>query len=171
MERSNGLTTTMKALIISAIIVVIGAGAFFIFNHHKATTDNTGSVASGNYCAGRTFTSGSSGNCISDIQTLVNYMEHSGLTECPFTGGATLTVSGTFDSATATQVKSIQGWSECYARQEGFTSNVKQTSQVDMPTWGLLCTYSYTDPLHTAATGASEAITAGKDAGCAQLQA
>ena len=97
-------------------------------------------------------------------------MEHSGLTQCPFTGGAELTVNATYDADTAAQVKSVQQWASCYAKQEGFTSNVGQTGTVDRNTWGELCTYGYTDPLHSSATGASATIAAGKDAGCAELQ-
>jgi hypothetical protein len=171
MEHTSSLSTPVKALIAIVILIIVGAGAFLLFKHKPTDTVNTQNTSLSNYCVGHTYATGSSGHCVSDIQTLVNYMEHSGLTECPFDGGAELAVTGTFDSTTAAQVKSIQGWSGCYAKQEGFTSNVTETSQVDKSTWGLLCTYGYTDPSHTAATGASGAIAAGKDAGCGKLQA
>ena len=97
-------------------------------------------------------------------------MEHSGLTECPFPGGATLPVNGVYDTATARQVLAVQHWASCYAIQEGFTSNIKQTGNVDKTTWSELCTYGYTDPQHSHASGAAATIAAGTDAGCAQLQ-
>ena len=150
-----------------AVVIVAAASSFFYLNrNHKVAK----SVAKLNgYCVGESLNSTSSGHCVSDAQTIINYMEHSGLTQCEFVGGAELTVSGTYDSATSTQVKSVQDWANCYARQEGFTSIVKETGDVDRPTWGELCTYGYTDPLHSSASGATGTIAAGKDAGCAQL--
>jgi hypothetical protein len=171
MQRSSVLGVSVKALIIAIVFIVVGASAFMLLDHKHTDTVKAQNTLLSSYCVGQSYTTGSSGHCVDDIQTLVNYMEHSGLTECPFDGGATLTVNSSYDGDTTTQVKSVQGWSECYAKQEGFTSNVKQTGTVDKVTWGLLCTYGYTDPLHTTASGASEAIAAGKDAGCGELHA
>lgn len=168
--RSHG-SAYIPIVITVVVAIVIAIGVFLFLNQNHTTTKSGGqSTAISSACVGQGFATGSSGHCVRDIQTLVNYMEHSGLTECPFSSGATLTVSSTYDSATATQVKSVQQWSSCYAKQEGFTSNVQQTGKVDKTTWGELCTYAYTDPLHTSATGATSSIAAGKDAGCAQLQ-
>jgi hypothetical protein len=168
--RSRG-SAYIPIIIAAVLVVVIVIGVFLFLNrNHSATKSSSQSAVTRNACVGQDFADGSSGHCVRDVQTLVNYMEHSGLTECPFSGGATLTVSGTYDSATATQVKSVQQWSSCYAKQEGFNSNVQQTGEVDKTTWGELCTYAYTDPLHTSANGAASSIAAGKDAGCAQLQ-
>ena len=166
-QRSGGY---IQIVLIALAVIVIGAVllVFLSRNHSAAKPSSSASTLSGQ-CVGQTFTSGSGGHCVSDIQTLVNYMEHSGLTECPFTGGATLVVSGSYDTATASQIRSVQGWSDCYAKQEGFTSNVIVTGNVDKATWGELCAYSYADPLHTSASGASAAIAAGKDADCAAL--
>lgn len=171
MERTSIFGTPVKTLIIAGIIVIIGVGAFLLLDHKHTDKVRAQNTLLSNYCVGQTYTAGGSGHCVDDVQTLVNYMEHSGLTECPFTDGATIAVSGSYDTGTETQVKSIQGWSECYAKQEGFTSNVKQTGTVGKATWGLLCTYGYTDPLRTTAAGASGAIAAGKDAGCDELHA
>jgi hypothetical protein len=154
----------VTALLLIAVIVF----GFLKYTHHAAKSAKIRADLSGQ-CAGQSFASGSTGTCVTDIQTLVNYMEHSGLTECPFTGGALLDVNGTYDTATTTQIRSVQEWSNCYAKQEGFTSNVKITGTVDKATWGELCTYGYTDPLHTSATSATNTIATGKDAGCAEL--
>jgi hypothetical protein len=151
---------------IAVLLIAAAISFFFLHRTHKVQK----SIAKLNgYCVGTTLNSSSSGHCVSDAQTIINYMENSGLTQCEFVNSAKLTVDGTYDTATATQVKSIQTWANCYAAQEGFTSNVKETGSVDRPTWGELCTYGYTDPMHSAASGAGDAIAAGKDAGCTQL--
>jgi hypothetical protein len=165
--RSGGY---IQIVLIVLAVVVVGVIILVFLSRNHGTAKPSSSVAALNgKCVGQTFTIGSNGHCVSDIQTLTNYMEHSGLTECPFTGGALLTVSGAYDTATSSQVRSVQTWSSCYAKQEGFTSNVVATGSVDKATWGELCAYGYTDPLHTSASGASAAIAAGKDAGCAAL--
>lgn len=153
-------------------VLVIAAAAILAFIHHKRTTGAAKAQVAdlSSYCVGRMFNIGSSGHCVSDIQTIVNYMEHSGLTQCPFADGAELTVDGTYDAETSAQVKSVQQWASCYAKQEGFSSNVPQTGAVEKTTWDELCTYGYTDPLHSSATKAGTTIAAGKDAGCSQLQ-
>jgi peptidoglycan hydrolase-like protein with peptidoglycan-binding domain len=166
-QRSGGY---IQIVLVALAVIVIGVVVLVFLNRNHGTTKPIASASTlSSHCVGQTFTPGSSGHCVSDIQTLLNYVEHSGLTECPFTGGATLTVSGTYDTATASQVRSVQGWSDCYAKQEGFTSNVKVTGNVDTATWGELCAYGYIDPLHTSASGASAAIASGKDADCAAL--
>jgi len=165
-ERQSG--GYIQIVLIVLVAVVVGVVIFvFLSRNHSTNTPSSYVSTPSSECVGQTFTSGSNGHCVSDIQTLVNYMEHSGLTECPFTGGATLAISGTYDTATSSQVRSVQEWSDCYAKQEGFTSNVVATGNIDKATWGELCAYSYTDPLHTSASDASAAIAAGKDAGCA----
>ncbi len=168
-KRTAGGYAHVVILVIVAIAIMVIA--FALFNIHRTAAKPTPQAADlSSNCVGRTFTTGSSGHCVGDIQTLVNYMEHSGLTECQFTGSAQLDISSTYDNATVQQVKSVQDWARCYARQEGFTSNVQQTGTVDKATWGELCTYGYTNPSRNGATGAAGSITAGKDAGCAQLQ-
>jgi hypothetical protein len=158
-------------IVVVIVFIVLGLGLIYLDRHYYSKTNTpSGTKDLSSYCVGKTFASGASGNCVSDIQTLINYMENSGLTQCPFDGGAPLTVNGTFDSITTAQVKSVQGWASCYATQEGFTTNVIQNGTVDKTTWGELCTYGYTNPSHSGASGATSAIAAGKDAGCAQLQ-
>jgi hypothetical protein len=150
-----------------AVFLIAVAISFFFF-HRTHKVEKSIAKLTG-YCVGADLTSGSSGHCVSDVQTIINYMEHSGLTQCEFVGGANLTINGNYDTTTSAQVKSVQDWADCYATQEGFTSNVKDTGVVDRPTWGELCTYGYTDPIHSSASGAGGTIAAGKDAGCAQL--
>ena len=160
-----------QIFVLIAAVVIIVAVAFVLLNrNHKAGAPGGQTADLSGYCVGQTFDTGSSGTCVSDIQTMVNYMEHSGLTQCPFEGGTKLLVSSVYDASTAAQVKSVQGWAGCYARQEGFTTDVQQTGVVDVTTWGELCTYGYTNPKRNGATGASTSITAGEDAGCAQLR-
>jgi hypothetical protein len=162
----------VQILFIGIVVVVLIGLIALLVSHDRSTsatnqTNSSASISSG--CVSKQFSTGSTGHCVSDIQTLVNYTEHSGLTECPFSNGATLIVNGSYDSLTSTQVRSIQQWSDCYAEQEGFTSDVMQTGTVDKATWGELCTYGYTDPLHTSAKGATTVEAAGKDAGCQSL--
>lgn len=167
-KRSSGGYVHLIALAVAAIVIVIIALVMLNIHRHAAAPGKQSSNLTG--CVSQTFGSGSSGHCVGDIQTLVNYMEHSGLTECQFDGGAQLVLSSVYDNATVVQVKSVQGWSDCYAKQEGFTSNVQQTGTVDRVTWGELCTYGYTNPSRTGAAGSASSVAAGKDAGCAQMQ-
>jgi hypothetical protein len=157
------------SLVVAAVLAI--ATLIFILIVHKRviSSKDSSETAVSSYCVGKAFTPGSSGRCVSDIQTIINYMEHSGLTECPFVGGTALTINGTYDTATTLQVKAVQTWANCYAKQEGFTSHVPQTGIVGKATWGELCTYGYTDPVHSSAAEAGTTITAGKDAGCAHL--
>ena len=167
-SRSGGYITVILTIV--AVFIVLGLGLVYLDRHYYSKTTTADSAKDlSSYCVGKTFASGSSGSCVRDVQTLINYMENSGLTQCPFEGGAPLTVSGSFDAATAAQVKSVQGWAACYATQEGFTTNVQQTGTVEKTTWGELCTYGYTNPSRSGAIGAATSIAAGKDAGCAQL--
>ena len=164
-QQSPRKRTRIIMLIIA--VLLLGLIAFTLLNRNhtaaKAATNLTG------YCVGSSLTTNSSGHCVSDIQTMINYMEHSGLTQCPFEHSAVLAINGTYDSTMAAQVTSIQHWATCYASQEGFTSNIKETGVVDRATWGELCAYGYTDPIRSSTVGATASIAAGKDAGCAQL--
>jgi len=167
-KRFSGGYVHVVALIAAVIVVAVITLIVVNMRRNPATTNAPAVSLSG--CVSKTFGSGSSGHCVGDIQTLVNYMENSGLTECPFTGGTQLALSSVYDNPTVLQVQSVQGWAGCYAKQEGFTSNVQQTGTVDKATWGELCTYGYINPSHNGAAGSAKSIAAGKDAGCAQLQ-
>lgn len=156
-------------LLIAVVIILLIATLVLLYRNRDTNKMNTRIADLHSYCVGQTFSNGSSGHCVTDIQTIANYMEHSGLTQCPFVGGAQLTVNGTYDLNTVAQVHAVQEWASCYAKQEGFTSNVPQDGTVGKNTWSELCTYGYTDPLRSAATKAGATIAAGKDAGCEQL--
>ena len=161
-----------QLFILVAAVIAIAVVAFILFNMHRSsakTGAQTQTADLSKYCVSRTFAVGSSGRCVGDIQALTNYMENSDLTQCPFLGAATLPISNTYDAPTGAQIRAVQQWAVCYARQEGFATNVGPTGTVDKATWGELCTYSYTNPSRNGASGASAAITAGKDAGCMQL--
>lgn len=163
-----GYVRLVLLLVVAAAIIIV---TFVLLNvHHRVAAPAKQTVSLSSYCVGQTVKTGDSGHCAADIQTMINYMEHSGLTQCPFEGGKQLPVTNEYDTATAAQVQSIQGWANCYAKQEGFTTNVRQTGSVDRTTWSELCTYGYTNPLRSGANGASDSIAAGKDAGCAPLQ-
>jgi hypothetical protein len=170
MPISTRLTRNKKWMSIATIaVVVLLTGAVLFFHKHTAAKAAANTNEISKYCVGQNFTAGSSGFCVTDIQILANYMEHSGLSECPFNDSSVMTVTGTYDQTTADHIKSIQKWSECYAAQEGFKSNVQQTGSVDQPTWGELCTFGYTDPKQRSASDATTAIAAGNNAGCAVL--
>jgi len=168
-KRSHPEHLGRSTILIASTVVVIAIVVGFLLWHHQTHTSAARKAALSAYCVGQTFTTNDTGHCVSDIQTLVNYMEDSGLTECSFTDGAKLDITGTYDAATATQVQSIQNWAVCYAKQEGFASNVHPSSTVDRATWGELCTFSYIDPIRNSATDAGASIAAGSNAGCAQL--
>ena len=140
-SRNSGYVKIL-ILVVIAIVVAIAVLLFLNRNHSAAKTAQQPADLS-SYCVGQTFAQGNSGHCVRDVQTLINYMEHSGLTECPFNAGATLAASGTYDNATMAQVRSVQQWSSCYARQEGFTSNVRQTGEVDRATGRALYLWLY----------------------------
>ena len=164
----------IKHLIAGTTAIVIVGLIVLLVSHGRSLMNMTqqpaGSASKSVGCVTEQFSAGKTGHCVSDIQTLVNYMEHSGLTECPFTNGSSHVVNGSYDSSTSRQVRSVQQWSDCYAKQEGFTSDVSQTGTVDKATWGELCTYGYTDPMHTSTKGASTVEAAGKDAGCQSVE-
>jgi hypothetical protein len=171
MQRTKTAGGYIRIALLGIAIVVIAVVALILI-HHKHDTSASSKQATNlqSYCVGQTFANGSSGHCVSDIQTIINYMEHSGLTQCPFVNGAKITVDSTYDADTITQVNAVQRWASCYAKQEGFTSNVPQNGTVGKATWGELCTYGYTDPMRSEATKTGTTIAAGKDAGCERLQ-
>ena len=124
-------------------------------------------VASG--CTARQFDVGSSGTCVNDIQTMINYMETSGLNECPFVGAQRLPINGTYDSATKVQVSTVQTWINCYSKQEGSQTSVSVTGKVDSATWHLFCSYAYQFPSQSNSSVSpfrQASIAAGKNAGC-----
>lgn len=146
--------------ILGLILLIIGT---LVISH------NPSSSVSQSGCIAKRFSVGSSGQCVKDIQTMVNYVETAGLNECPFVDAKTLPVSGNYDQATARQVTSVQNWQRCYSSQEGSQTNILATGTVNTRTWHLLCSYAYLFPSksnsHTSPYR-QETIAAGKNAGC-----
>jgi hypothetical protein len=159
--------STVIAYSIFALVIILVVIAIFAFKHKTATTRTAGATTTG--CRAQTFTTGSSGACVKDIQTMTNYMETAALTECPFTGGQTLPISGDYDSTTAAQVKVVQTWASCYYRQEGMSLAIASNGIVDNNTWTELCDFAYSSPKNSHASTSpytQASIAAGKNAHC-----
>lgn len=161
MKRSqNYIYIAAIALVVVAIVVMIVVA---FRKNPKQPTAQAGS------CTSRQFSFGSSGTCVSDIQTMIDFMESGGFTQCPFTGGSKLAIDGAYDSTTQAQVKVVQTWMNCYNKQEGVASSLTVDGSVDVPTWTDLCNFSYEFPKNSSnntSPYSSASITAGKDAGC-----
>jgi hypothetical protein len=100
---------------------------------------------------------------------MVNFVETDDLTQCPFVGAQILQSSGIYDAATASQVKVIQNWFNCYNRQEGDKSTISANGNVGESTWSELCTYAYQFPKGSGSSVSpylKASIIAGKNAGC-----
>ena len=68
-----------KGIIASIIgIVALGLIVYLYTVYNQKTVPNT-PTATG--CRAQTFSQGTTGNCVKDIQTMTNYMETAGLTE------------------------------------------------------------------------------------------
>jgi peptidoglycan hydrolase-like protein with peptidoglycan-binding domain len=145
--------------------VVILAGVLVFTRQAAAPTKQGG----GDTCTSKQFTLGSSGNCVDDIQTMVNFMETDGLTQCPFTGSSTLSVNGSYDTNTQSQVKVVQSWLNCYNQQEGEAGTSSVNGVVGTSTWSGLCTYAFQYPSQANQSTSPYlklSIAAGKNAGC-----
>jgi hypothetical protein len=162
MTQKNILISCLAAILVLVAIV----GGIFLLNHDK-TTPTTSTALTG--CRAQTLQVGDSGNCVKDIQTMTNYMETADLTECPFTGSQTLPISGTYDSATEAQVKTVQTWASCYYKQEGMNLSISDSGAVDNDTWTELCDFAYTSPKQSDASTSpytQASLAAGKNAHC-----
>jgi hypothetical protein len=158
------LMKRIEALIVVIVIIAVGA---LLFATHHSSNKVTPLASSG--CASEVFSVGSSGNCVQDIQTMVDYMETDDLTECPFTGGQVLPVDGSFDASTKQQVQVVQTWQNCYNKQEDLPAAQIVNGSVGTQTWSELCTFSYTYPKQAASSPSAyfkSTVTAGKNAGC-----
>lgn len=154
------------------VLVLLAVGVVYSLVHKKAASTSartTSGAVAGSGCVARQFTVGSTGNCVSDIQTMVNYIETAGLIECPFPGAAQNPASGTYDAATQTQVKIVQSWVNCYNKEEGVTTAINADGNVGASTWPELCTYGYKFPAlakQSTSPYFQQTLAAGKDAGC-----
>jgi hypothetical protein len=147
-------------LLIVALLIVIA-----IVRHSSART----SPVASNICVSKQLSLGSTGACVSDAQTMVDFMESDGLTQCPFTGASVLNINGTYDSSTEKQVEVVQTWLNCYNKQEGEPTNVLANGILSTTTWQALCTYAYIYPSSSNQSSSSylqQSIVAGQNAGC-----
>jgi hypothetical protein len=148
------------------LIVVVAVGVFIFFGRKSVTPSKQ---VGSNSCIAKQFALGSSGNCVSDIQTMINFMETDGLTQCPFTGSSTLSVSQSYDVSTENQVKVVQSWLNCYNQQEGESGSSAANGTVGPSTWSELCTYAFQYPSQATQSTSpylKSSIAAGKNAGC-----
>lgn len=148
------------------LVAVVILAAVLVFTRQAAAPTKP---AGGDSCTAKQFAPGSSGNCVSDIQTMINFMETDGLTQCPFTGSSSLSVSGSYDASTQNQVKVVQSWLNCYNRQEGESGSVSVNGVVGSATWSGLCTYAFQYPSQanqSVSPYLKLSIAAGKNAGC-----
>lgn len=162
-----GLMKQKPVFVVCLVIAVIAAAiGFYRYANDQKYPTTTATVTG---CRADTFTVGDTGHCVKDIQTMANYMETAGLTECPFTGGKVLPVTGTYSSLTATQVKVVQNWANCYYKQEGMNMTVTASGNVDNNTWTELCDYAYDSPKQSNTTLSpytQASIAAGQHASC-----
>lgn len=157
-------------LILVLILIVALTGTYLLHQNRQQSAKNQVSIRTG--CIAQTFNVGASGSCVRDIQTMVNFIETDGMTECPFIGSQQLTLNGNYDNLTKNQIQVIQQWENCYNKQEGSTLIVNDNGIVSTPTWSELCTYAYLYPSRSGSSVSSyrqASLAAGKDANCSQL--
>ena len=155
-----------KSALVCLAVLAAALGGFYIYAHNRNIT-TTANVATG--CRAKTVKVGATGNCVRDIQTMTDYMQTAELIECPFRSGRLLPITGTYDSATAAQVKVIQAWANCYYQQEGMNQNITISGIVDNDTWVELCNYAYNSPKESNSTVSpytQASLAAGKNANC-----
>lgn len=161
--KKNALMFVGLGLLLLAII--IGLVLIISYPSKKAPAQS----ASANVCINKTIQQGASGNCVADVQTMINFLETDNLNECSFKGGESLTVNSNYDTLTAQQVEVVQNWLNCYNKQEGAPSNITTNGIVNPSTWSDICTYAYVYPKQAGQSSSpyyKESISAGKDAGC-----
>jgi hypothetical protein len=151
---------------ITVVIVLIVVGVILLVSHHSTSPTKT---VAGTGCSSQQFSVGSSGACVQDIQTMVNFMETDDLTECPFIGGKSIPMNGTFDTDTEQQVTVVQTWENCYNKQEDLPATLTANGIVNAQTWTELCSYGYTFPKQSTTSPSpyfKSTLTAGQNAGC-----
>jgi hypothetical protein len=157
----------MKAFILSSVgVVLIIAGILIITHKHSS---NSKTVVYANGCVAEEFSEQSSGLCVKDIQTMVDFMETDSLNECVFIGAESVGISGIYNAPTKQQVQTVQTWANCYNKQEGEPGIINVNGAVGPATWSELCTYAYKYPYQTNSSTSpyfKESIIAGKNAGC-----
>lgn len=165
---STGSARTLGVLGALLLICLAGFAIFYLSVLHRNST----TVITPRGCTSTNLSQGSSGICVKDAQTMVDFIETDGLNECVFTNGMPLAVDGSYNAATAQQVKSVQTWVNCYNHQEGITQTVPTNGTIDKTTWVALCTYGYQYPTQNSASSSpytKAATTAGNNADCKSL--
>lgn len=160
----------VAAAFVPLVIIAVVVGIIVVVSNHKSSS--AVDVAASTNCLGKQFSVGSSGTCVQDIQTMINFIETDGLTQCPFVDAATLPMTDYYDSQVATQVKTVQDWVTCYDKEEGVKPPQFKNGVVTQPLWTELCTYAYLYPSQNSNTKSSyrtQALAAGKHAGCASV--
>lgn len=148
-------------------ILILAVGVTIIILLTKRTSPLQ--LTSGNSCKNQQLSVGSLGSCVSDLQTMVDFMETDGLNQCPFTGSSVLATDGSYDASTEEQVKVVQTWFDCYSEQEGLPATVIANGTTTTSTWSELCIYAYSYPSKSGSSPSSylkSSIAAGKNAGC-----
>lgn len=158
-HKSTSIYLVITLLLIVSLVILL------LLTHHsvKPTPIST------NTCVSKQLSVGSKGSCVSDAQTMIDFMESDGLTQCPFTGSSPLTINGTYDANTEKQVMVIQAWLICYDKQEGEPVNIISNGTLTPSTWLAMCTYAYIYPSESnqsSSTYLNQSILAGKNAGC-----
>lgn len=166
------MMTMKRSLIIAALllVIVVVVVAASILSNQKRSTKSLHSLASSSGCINQTFSTGSQGECVSDLQTLVDFMETDQLPQCGLPD-APVIINGQYSSETTAQVKAAQQWVNCYARQEGGRATLPVTGIVAPATWQALCTYAYANSAKSGAHTSpyfKQALTAGNQAGCSR---
>lgn len=134
---NGSLSTSKKLLIMVGLALVILGIVYAAFKAGPKTNTNP------NACVNRTFSLGTSGNCISDAQNLINWYAY-GIDQPNY-----LAVNGQFSSHLVSVVKTIQS---------GASLSVNGT--LDPPTWKLLCSSNDTPSWWTSAA---------RNAGCSSV--
>ena len=166
-KRQTGYAMVVVLAVVG--VLVVGFIGYRLLSANKGSTSATTSSSAKTGCVAQTVKVSDSGHCVSDVQNLVNMMETSSLPNCPFPNVARLTVSGTYDSATQTQVSAAQTWVNCYNKEEGNSSTLPTDGTTDPATWSQLCVYGYRLPGQAGQSSSpyfSAAQASGKDAGC-----
>jgi hypothetical protein len=155
-------------LIIAVTIILIAACvlSLLVLGHHKKAPTQDAKASN---CISQSFDIGSSGSCVTDIQSMVNFFETDNFNECAFTGAQTLDINGDFNNATKSQVMVVQKWLNCYNKQEGAPGTINANGIVGSSTWSNFCTYAYSYPKQAGQSSSpyfKDSLAAGKNAGC-----
>jgi hypothetical protein len=130
----SGESRGKKLLIVIGILLVVLGGIYAVFHNQQASNNNP------HACINQTFTLGSSGNCITDGQRLLNWYVYG------IDGPSYMSVNGDFSATTQAVVQKAQSG-----------ASLPVTGKLDPVTWKLLCEESDTPSWWASAA---------KNAGC-----